>query len=163
MHRYHLHSKIITDEERLTACCLFCLNCWPIYWSRNVPVHYVCTMCALFVHYLCTGSFVHWQICATIVKRKIVHKRWQLFRSSVCCPFVHKRLTDISETKGKGKENSMKIKKTTLKTNASNYQRKKYIHWQQTGHQCFTAQMVVWAELYLFAVRTSVNRSLSEI
>ena len=47
----------------------------------------------------------------------------------------------------------MKIKKITLKKNASNYHRKKkpYIG-QQTVDQCFSAQTVAWADLYPFAV-----------
>ena len=52
----------------------------------------------------------------------------------------------------------MKIKKITLKNNASNYHRKNkpYIG-QQTVEQCFSAQTVAWADLYPFAVRTLVN------
>ena len=64
----------------------------------------------------------------------------RIFRTSVRCPFVHKRLTNISDdrllsvcawvadrSERKGKEISMKIKKITLQENASNHH-KKEIH-----------------------------------
>ena len=94
--------------------------CCPMYRTTNVLVHYLCTV--TFVHkssteHLCTNG-------------------WRILRTSVCCPFVHERLTDITERKGK--ENSMKIKKITLSENASNYHKKK-IHTsdsKRTANAC---------------------------
>ena len=125
---------------------------------------FLCTICAL--EHLCTNRQLN--IYAQTVddyfgRQFAVHlctNGWRIFQTTVCCPFVHKRLTDISEWKGK--ENSMKIKKITLSENASNYHKinNPYIR-QQTLVRCFSAQMVAWADLYPFAVRTSDVRLLS--
>ena len=44
----------------------------------------------------------------------------------LCCPFVHKWLTDISERKGR--ENSIKIKKITLQRECKQLLQEKEIH-----------------------------------
>ena len=72
---------------------------------------------------------------------------WRIFRPTVCCAFVEKRLTDISERKGK--ENSIKIKKITIRGMQAFIAEKKPYIWQQT------------VDLYPFADRKSVNRLLS--
>ena len=144
----------ITDVKRLTK-----------YFGRQFAVRLLSVCCPMYrmtnvpVHYLCTGTFVH--------KSSTEHlctNSWQIFWTSVCCLFVHKRLTDISERKGK--EKSMKIKKITLKEKANNYHRKKsqtFVRYvgQQTVVRCFSAQTVAWADIYPFAVRGSDVRFLS--
>ena len=118
------------------------------------------------MHYLFTGTFVH---------------KWStghLFTngSSIRCLFVYiKRLTYISVDRFlsacaqtveryigmRRKGNSMKIKKITLYENANSYYRKNASNVQQTVARCFCAHMVTRADLYPFAVQTSVNHFLS--
>ena len=117
-------------------------NGWQVFWTFAVWCigrrMFLCTICAL--EHLCTDRQPNKHLCTNV---------WLIFRTSVCSPFVHKRLTDILERKGK--ENSMKIKKITLEENVNNYHRKKVkycVVWyvgQQTVVQCFSAQTVAWA------------------
>ena len=44
------------------------------------------------VNYLCTGTFVH-----KLSTKHLCTNCWWIFWTSVCCPFVHKRLTNISD------------------------------------------------------------------
>ena len=89
------------------------------------------------MHYLCTATSVHESsiehLCTNgrPIAVRLCANSWQIFRSSVSCPLVHKQLTDIAEQKGK--ENSMKKRKRTLKKNARNYHRLKTIHWTANG------------------------------
>ena len=71
---------------------------------------FLCTssMCAL--EHLCTKSVDEYFGRQFAVR--LCTNGSRIFRTTVCCPVVHKRLTDISERREK--ENSMKIKKITL-------------------------------------------------
>ena len=155
----------ISEVRLLSVCCQFAVRCT----GRRM---FLCTISAL--EHLCTNRQLN--ICAHMVDEyfgrqfavRLCTNGLRTFWTSVCCPFVHKRLTVISERKGK--ENSMKIKKITLKENANNCHRTKKsyicpIRWTanepQTVVRCFSAQKVAWADLYPIAVGTSDVRLLS--
>ena len=158
---YRVHSKKLQMSNGwqiflTSACCLFAVLLLSDVSDGECS-------CALFVH---------WYICAQTADEYFGHQfgvrlctnGWRIFWTTICCPFVHKRLTDISEWEGK--ENSMKIKKITLSENASNYHKIKKsknltANGQQTVVRCFSAQTVAWADLYPFALRTSDVRLLS--
>ena len=122
----------------ISICCPFVLRCM----GRRM---FLCSICAL--EYSCRNRQP--KICAQMVDKYCRHQfavclctnSWQIFRTTICCPFVHKWFTDISERKGK--ENSMKIKKITLSENASNYHKKKnpYIR-QQTDSKWLSDVLV---------------------
>ena len=121
---------------------------------------FLCTICAL--EHLCTNRQLN--ICSQTVDGyfgrqfavRLCTNGSQIFRTSICCPFVHKRLTNISERKGK--ENSMKIKKITFLRECKQLSQEKsqtlvrYVG-QQTLVRCYSAQPVAWADLYPFAVQ----------
>ena len=140
-----------------------------MYRTTNVPVHY-----------LCTGTFVHKSSTEHLCKNG-----WRIFWTSVCYPFVHKWLTNISDvhllsicaqtvdryigTKRKRKFNESQENNILGKCKQLSQEKKSNIgpiHWtangQQTVVRCFSVQTVAWADLYPFAVRTSDVRLLSK-
>ena len=98
-----LHSKILQMSNGwqifwTSICCPFTVRCI----RRRM---FLCTICAL--EHLCTNRQPN--NCAQTVDEyfgrqfavRLCTNGWRIFRTYVCCPFVHKRLTDISERKGK--------------------------------------------------------------
>ena len=130
-------------------------------------------MCFLVYIYGCHK--VHW----VRSRKNRCTNGWRIFWTSVCCPFVHKRLTNILDdcllsvcaqtvdryisTKGKRKFNENK-ENHTLGECKQFSQEKQSIHLTANGQQMVdrfsSAQTVARADLYPFAVRTLVNRLL---
>ena len=88
---------------------------------------FLCTICALEHLYTNRQPTIYAQTADKYFGRQFAVRLctnvWRIFRTTVSCPFVEKRLTDILERKGK--ENSMKIKKIAFSENVSNYHKKK--------------------------------------